>query len=180
MIKEQVCGCAVKRWYIFKVAIGILLLFCCLGPLNSFGQTTERVRELQSVLVPEDGCPIQVTGVRTALDVDPFDAPIDGKIYINYKNATDKTIDGVKFRIRFTDSAGGDAGTFQAPDNAVLGPGVDRTQKWKRDSVDPRAVAVKIRVLMVRFNDGSVWQSVKLQEAAQQGQQAGPGQEQAQ
>jgi hypothetical protein len=136
------------------------------------------MKDLQSVLVPEEGCPIQVTGVRTVLDLDPFDSPVDGKIYINYKNATaDKTIDAVKFRIRFTDAAGTDVGTFQAPDGAVLGPGLERTQKWKRDSVDPRAMGVKIRVLIVRFTDGSMWQSNKLQEVPQPGQQAAPPQE---
>lgn len=163
--------------YLFKVAIGLFLLLCSVSTLDAYSQTGEKTRDMQSVLVPEDGCPIQVTGVRSVLDLDPFDAPIDGKIYINYKNATpDRTIDAVKFRIRFTDAAGNDVGTFQASDGAVLAPGLERTQKWKRDSVDPRAAVVKIRILQVRFTDGVMWQSIKFQDVPQPGQ-AGPSPE---
>ncbi|HMY03665.1 MAG TPA: hypothetical protein PKA48_09935, partial [Candidatus Obscuribacter sp.] len=49
-------------------------------------------------------------------------------------------------------------------------------QKWKRDfTLHPQVVAMKIRVLQVKFAEGGDWQSVKMQELAGSGSGAAPG-----
>ena len=123
--------------------------------------------------MPEDGCPVSINSVKTALDLDPFDVPIDARIYINYKNVSDRQIEAVKFRVAMVDATGADIGTFQASDGASLAPGGDHDQKWRRERIDQRIAGTKIRVLQVKCPDGSIWQSAKMQEAPQFSQPGG-------
>lgn len=102
--------------------------------------------------------------LRVDLDLDAFDAPMTARIYIDYKNIADRPIAGVKFRIRFSDDSGKDRGTFHAADAAVLVPGEARSQKWKHERIDPRSTVLKVRVLKVKFADGSEWLSNKVSE----------------
>jgi hypothetical protein len=55
-------------------------------------------------------------------------------------------------------------GTFHGSDAALIGPGQNRSQKWKRENINPRATVMQIRALQVKFADGTVWESYKLQE----------------
>ena len=83
-----------------------------------------------------------------------------------------KEIDAVKFRLRFVDAGGADVGTFQAADGALVAPGGDHDQKWKKEPINQSVVGVKIRVWQVKCPDGSMWQSAKLQEQANPAQPA--------
>lgn len=160
----------------FAFALGFNLLIAInlvvVSPSNpatySYAQTQEKVRSVPSDVVTEDGCPVAVTAVRTELDLDPFGAPIDARIYIDYKNLAGRPINAVKFRVRFTDDSGNDVGTFQAPDGVMVQPGQIATQKWRESTINPKATALKIRVLKVRYADGSMWQSVKAQDVIPQ------------
>lgn len=115
-----------------------------------------------------------VTG-RGELDLDPFDVPIDARIYIDYKNNSDRAISAVKFRIRFMDFENNDRGTFHAPDMELLAPGATGNEKWKHDRVDPRATSIKVRILQVKYQDGSNWLSAKMSELPAQYGGAGGG-----
>lgn len=150
-----------------RVAISLFVLLGCSGSIYSYAQSGEKVREFQGDFVSEDGCPVSVNSIRTALDLDPFGVPIDGRIYINYKNVSDKQIDAVKFRLRFVDATGSDVGTFQASDGALLMPGTDHDQKWKREPINQKVIGLKVRVLQVKCPDGSMWESSKLQDSTQ-------------
>lgn len=156
------------------VAISVVVLSLCSGSIYSYAQSGEKVREFQGDFVTEDGCPVVCNSIRTALDLDPFGVPIDGRIYINYKNVSDKQIDAVKFRIRFVDETGADLGTFQAADGALVAPGTDHDQKWKREPINQKVTGMKVRVLQVKCPDGSMWQSSKMTEMSQPAQ-AAPG-----
>lgn len=136
---------------------------------NSISKAQEQtpVRKLTVDFVPEAGCPLTVTAARTELDLDPFGAPLDARTYVDYKNMSEKAITAVKFRIRFYDQEGKDRGTFHGPDVRNLEPGGQGSQKWKTERIDPRAAAVKMRALVVKFADGSVWESEKLAEIVQ-------------
>ncbi len=149
-------------WNIFMVYLFVQFPNFC-PAIYSYAQGENKVRPLRSEFIAESGCPVAVTGVRTELDIDPFDAPIDARIYIDYKNIGQQTISGAKFRVRLTDNSGNDLGTFHAPDGAVLAPGQESTQKFRREKIDPRTSCMKIRVLMVKYADGQLWQSAKLQ-----------------
>jgi hypothetical protein len=159
---------------VFPVAISLLVLSLCSGSSYSYAQSGPSVREFQGDFVTEDGCPIVCNSIRTALDLDPFGVPIDGRIYISYKNVSDKQIDAVKFRIRFVDETGTDLGTFQAADGALVAPGTDHDQKWKREQINQKVTGMKVRVLQVKCPDGSMWQSSKMTEVGQPSQTA-PG-----
>ena len=163
-----------KSFRLMALSIVGVLSLMTLPPFGYKGQyvmAQEKVRSLTAEIYPESGCPVEVTLAKTDLDLDPFDAPIDARIYITYKNASSRPVSAVKFRIRFTNETGRDLGTFQAPDGFMLGPGMERTQKWKQERVDSRMNALKVRVLMVRFADDSLWESVKVR------QQPGPPQQ---
>ncbi len=130
-------------------------------------QEPVKVRPLQAEFLAEPGSPIDVTLAKTELDLDPFDIPLASRIYIDYKNISDRQVAAVKFRIRFTDESGKDRGTFHAPDMSLLGPGMQKSQKWRHERVDPRSTQIKVRALQVKFADGSTWQSSKMSELAQ-------------
>lgn len=154
------------RLKIFRVAISFVVLYLSSGSVYTYAQAGEKVREFAGSFVAEDGCPVSVNSVRTALDLDPFDTPIDARIYINYKNVSDKQIDAVKFRVRLVDANNTDLGTWQASDGVLVAPGGDHEQKWKRERIDQRVSGVKVRVLQVKCPDGTMWQSSKMQEIA--------------
>lgn len=136
------------------------------APINVYGQVPGKVRSLDVEFVPEPGCPVAVTNGRAELDLDPFDVPIDARIYIDYKNISERAISAVKFRLRFTDPEMQDRGTWHAPDMELLAPGATGTEKWKHEKVDPRATALKVRILQVKFQDNSHWVSMKMSELA--------------
>lgn len=123
---------------------------------------TPAAKEVQTGLVPENGCPVSISSARTEFELDPFGTPLASRIYLTYKNDSDKAVAGVKFRIRFVDPSGKDRGTFQAPHAQEVQPGSTGTEKWRHEKVDPRATEAKVRVLMVKFSDGSIWQTGKL------------------
>lgn len=136
------------------------------APINVYGQVPGKVRSLDVEFVPEPGCPVAVTNGRAELDLDPFDVPMDARIYIDYKNISQRAISAVKFRLRFTDAEMKDRGTWHAPDMELLAPGASGTEKWKQERVDPRATSLKVRILQVKFQDNSHWESVKMAELA--------------
>jgi hypothetical protein len=123
-----------------------------------YAQSGQKVRSISCEFVPEDQCPVEMASVRCELDLDPFDAPMSSRIYADYKNTSQRSISAVKFRIRFVD----------AEDSAYVAAGGTKGHKWKRDfTLDPRVVAMKVRVLQVKYAEGGDWQSVKMQELAQ-------------
>jgi len=136
-------------------------------PYLSNAQTSEKVRTLPAQIVSEAGCPIAMVSTRAELDLDPFNAPIDARVYITYRNVADKPIEAAKFRIRLVDDTGNELQTFQAPEQGLTPPGADHAAKWKREQIDPHATQLQVRALQIRFADGSTWESVKMKELAQ-------------
>lgn len=131
-----------------------------------YAQSAGKVRTLDCEYITEENCPIQATA-KCHVDLDPFDAPMSSKIYLDYRNNSDKPVSAVKFRVRFVDAEGKDRGTFHAVDSFYLQPGGERSQKWKRDfTLHPGVVGMKVRALQVKYSDGGGWQSVKMQELA--------------
>ena len=122
------------------------------------------LKEMRTEFIPEAGCPVSVSAARTEIEVDPFGTPLASRIYITYRNDSNKTMAGVRFRVRFVDETGQDRGTLQAPHASVVAPGSTGSEKWRHERVDPRASQLKIRVLMVKFTDGSVWQTSSMPE----------------
>ncbi|MBS2008830.1 MAG: hypothetical protein JST01_17400 [Cyanobacteria bacterium SZAS TMP-1] len=111
---------------------------------------------------------MEPTSIRCELDVDPFDAPMDARVYVEYRNNSDRPVSAVKFRLRFVDAQNRDRGTFHAVDMAPVSPGGQHGLKAKRDfTLHPAVIAVKARVLQVKYGDGSDWVSTKMQELAQ-------------
>lgn len=155
----------------FKLLFGSLS-FCIFtvtslgAPINVYGQVPGKVRSLDVEFVPESGCPVAVTNGRAELDLDPFDVPIDARIYIDYKNISQRAISAVKFRLRFTDAEQNDRGTWHAPDMELLAPGQSGQEKWKHEKIDPRCASLKVRILQVKFQDNSHWVSMKMSELA--------------
>lgn len=105
---------------------------------------------------------MEVTSAKVDLEVDAFDTPIAARVYLDYRNVGDRVINAVKFRVGYIDARGKVRGTFHAPDGNVLSPGGSASQKWRGERVDPRVQAVKVRTLQVKYADGSIWQSAKM------------------
>ena len=126
-----------------------------------------RLKGIESAFYPEPDSPVEVTSIRSVLEIDPFDAPIASRVYITYKNISQKPIAAVKFRIRYSNAAGKDLGTFHAPDGTAMGvsPATSRSSKWRKEGgLHPDISTFKVRVLQVKFTDGSQWQSVRLKQ----------------
>ncbi len=126
------------------------------------------VRKIQCEFISEVGCPVKVDGLNSELDLDPFGAPIDARIYLDYRNTADQPIGAVKFRLRLTDSTGKDLGTFQGSDMTMVMPQQKGSQKWRWEKVSPDTTDLKVRVLQVRYVDGSLWESEKMKEQKQE------------
>jgi hypothetical protein len=115
------------------------------------------------------------TNIRCELDLDPFDAPMDARVYVDYRNNSDRPVAAVKFRLRFVDAQGRDRGTFHVVDVSPVSPQGGHGVKAKRDfTLHPGVIAIKTRVLQVKYADGSDWSSTKMQELAQPGGAAPP------
>lgn len=113
--------------------------------------------------VLEEGCPVEVSSAKTQMEVDPFGTPCACRVYIDYRNIGEKPVNGVKFRLGYVDIDGKIGGLFHAPDGKLVSPGGQASGKWRGEKVSPTTKLVKIRVLLVRFSDGSLWKSQKLE-----------------
>ena len=146
-----------------KVIFSFLSVACfAAGSGGVWAQTTPQLKTVTSEFIPEPGCPVEVTSAKVDLEVDSFDTPIAARVYLDYHNSGDRVINAVKFRVGYIDAQGKVRGTFHAPDGNVLSPGGTASQKWRGERVDPRVQAVKVRTLQVKYADGSLWQSAKM------------------
>lgn len=158
-----------KKRRTFKLLFGsfgfcMVVVTSLVAPINVYGQVPGKVRSLDVEFVPEPGCPVAVTNGRAELDLDPFDMPIDARIYIDYKNISERAISAVKFRLRICDAENNDRGTWHASDMELLAPGGSGTEKWKHERIDPRSICLKVRILQVKYQDNSGWMSSKMAE----------------
>ncbi|MBX9668137.1 MAG: hypothetical protein K2X93_10985 [Candidatus Obscuribacterales bacterium] len=144
----------------------ILVFSTFIGTNNGcYAQQASQEKALSADFFPEPGCPVQLTALRSVLEIDPFGAPMASKIYLTYTNNSSKPVSAVKFRCRYSDNAGKDCGTFHAPDAYLVPPGASRSHKWKREGgLHPRIAQFQIRVLQVKYDDGSMWVSERMKE----------------
>lgn len=161
----------IKLSYISARLLRTLLLLSVLSFSTSHAAYSKPVsadaaaplKEISIDFVKEAGCPIITTdsNTRAVLDLDPFGAPKDARIYISFKNNSDRPVAAVKFRLRYVNAGGEDLGTFHAAQAVILGPGAEARGKWKGNRIHPDTSALKLRVLQVRYSDGAQWNSVK-------------------
>jgi hypothetical protein len=52
-------------------------------------------------------------------------------------------------------------GTFQASDGVMLAPQQQSSQKFKQEKIEPHSTSLMLRVLMVKYVDGAIWESAK-------------------
>ncbi|HEY9790232.1 MAG TPA: hypothetical protein V6D22_07530 [Candidatus Obscuribacterales bacterium] len=140
--------------------------------LPAYSDTQPELKKFNAQVVGEPGCPVEMVGAATELELDPFGSPVAARHYIDYRNVGNRPIVAVKFRIGYV----GADGKINQPyvngdDQQQLEPGQTASKKFRGDKVDPHTSAVKIRVLKVKFADGSLWESVKLNETNSQQQQ---------
>ncbi len=128
------------------------------------GMQAANTQTIVMEVVPEPGCPVEITGGRTELGFDSFGLPVFGKTYIDYKNAGEKAINAVKFRVRYLDKAGASRGTFHANDEAFVPQGATASGKFAHYKLRSNIQQAKIRVLAIKFSDGSTWESVRMKE----------------
>lgn len=141
-----------------------LILFCPGDSLVAHAQSTTD-KALNADFYPENGCPVSLAKVNAILEVDPFGAPAATKIYLTYTNNASQAISAVKFRCRYSSVDGKDKGTFHAHDAFTVGPGESRSQKWKREGgLHPGIAGFQIRILQVKYSDGSLWESARMKE----------------
>ncbi len=144
------------------------------GPCTAQEITPFTTQTIAMDVVPETGCPVEITGGRTELGFDSFGLPVFGKTYIDYKNVSDKAINAVKFRVRYLDKSGASRGTFHANDEAFVPQGGLAGGKFAHYKLRSNIHQAKIRVLAVKFSDGSMWESVRMkdiQKAQQEGKE---------
>lgn len=121
-------------------------------------------KEIPVEFVTEPGCPVTTTNNKTILDLDPLGAPKNSRVYISFKNMGEKPVAAVKFRLRYVSQQGADLGTFHAAQAVILGPGKEAKGRWKGTRINPGTAALKLRVLQVRYSDGTIWDSKKVEE----------------
>lgn len=116
--------------------------------------------ELTPSVLKESGCPVDIVSAKALLDFNTFGTPEYSRVYITYKNVSAKNVFSVNFRVRFTDNAGADLGTFQGSRTCTVLPDGEGSEKWRKQGVlNPKISSYKVRVLQVKFEDGSQWES---------------------
>jgi hypothetical protein len=137
-----------------------LLIAACLLMILAVPAFCQDLRPLKSEFLTESGCPVDAADTpRAELEFDAEKKPIAARQYLDYKNISQKVIVAVKFRIGFVD-AKGMATVFSGVETQQLSPGQSAWQRWRSDLSAP-AKSAKIRVLAVKFADGTIWQSEK-------------------
>gem|GEM_PF-1782193 len=134
------------------------------GAYAQEGMQAANTQTIVMEVVPEPGCPVEITSARTELGMDSFGLPVFGKTYIDYKNGSDKAINAVKFRVRYLDQAGASRGTFHANDEAFVPQGAPASGKFAHYKLRKNIQQAKIRVLAVKFSDGTSWESARFKE----------------
>jgi len=114
--------------------------------------------------ITEAGCPISISESTVQFEMDPFNAPVALRIFLTYQNNGSKNISAAKFRFRLLDNDEKDRTTFQASDAKGAAPGQTGSEKWRKEGIDPKATHLKARVLAVKFDDGTSWESEKFGE----------------
>lgn len=137
--------------------------------LPAHSQAQPELRRMSPQFVTEAGCPVEVTAASTELEVDPFGQPIAARHYIDWSNASSQPVVAVKFRIGYV-LDDGNVQTMAAAWPMSSGatpqaPGSQVSYKWRGERVDAKTRSVKIRVLQVKFADGSEWASEKVKSA---------------
>ncbi len=133
----------------------------------SEAQAQSDFRKLIPQFISESGCPIQLIGAMTELELDPSGTPVAARHYVDYRNYSNRPIAAVRFRIGYSDVSGSMYRPFlNGDDKRVLQPGEQASARFRGDKVHPDTIGVKLRVLEVTFADGQVWQSVKLTKAS--------------
>lgn len=140
----------------------VVYLSCVItGHFKGLWASANEMKDIRTEVINEAGCPIAVDSATSQLELDPFGTPMAARIYIDYRNACEKPIAAVKFRIGYVNAEGQLLGTFHAPHTMPLTPGAKTSEKWRGDRLDPRTSLIKIRTLIVKFTDGSRWESEK-------------------
>jgi hypothetical protein len=122
-------------------------------------QNEIKVQSIDSQALDEPGCPISIQSLRAELEVDPFQAPVAIRVYLNYKNDSPKTVEAVKFRFRLQDADGAHKLNYLASDTHIVPPGESAQEKLRHEGIPPQAKRLLLRVLQIRFSDQSTWQS---------------------
>lgn len=150
--------------FIFGLAFLIDLILAAnpLYQISSYAQSETKVQAIDTQLVDEEGCPIIIKSARAELEIDPFQAPVAVRAFLEYRNDSDKPIEAVKFRFRLQDAEGTNKGTYQASDTQLVSPGQSALQKMRREGIRPKVARMLIRTLQIRFCDQSTWQSTHL------------------
>ena len=140
-----------------------IVTFVTLSPRFACSSQNElKGQPIDSQVVEEPGCPISVKAIRAELDIDPFQTAVAIRVYLDYKNDSDKTVEAVKFRFRLQDAQGANKGTYQASDTHIVPPGETAQEKLRREAIHPQVKRLLLRVLQIRFSDQSSWQSAHM------------------
>lgn len=123
--------------------------------------TAPEFKRVRTEVIAEPGCPIVIgASPRAQFEMDTSGYPVAAREYISYKNVSAKTITAIKVRIGFV-GEDGMATVFQGSDEQTIPPNGIASQKW-RTQVGSQARGIKLRVLAVKFDDGTTWQSEKI------------------
>jgi hypothetical protein len=131
--------------------------------IATYAQADSKVQTIEAKSVPEVGCPVGLDSSEAELEIDPFNAVVAIRIYLNYRNNSSQQLAAVKFRVRFLDEQGETCGNFQAEDARSVSPGGSGSQKWRKEGINPRTRSILVRVLQAKFADATTWNSEKLQ-----------------
>jgi hypothetical protein len=134
-----------------------------LPDIATYAQADSKVQTIEAKSLPEAGCPVGVDASEAELEIDPFNAPVAIRVYLNYRNNSSQQLVAVKFRARFLDGEGEACGSFQAEDARPLPAGGSGSQKWRKEGINPRTRKILVRVLQAKFADATTWSSEKLQ-----------------
>lgn len=145
----------------------------------AFAQDFASAVELAPQVIKESGCPVDISSAKAFLDLNSFGKPEYSRVYITYKNVSGKNVYSVNFRVRFTNEEGANLGTFQGSRTATVTPDAEGSEKWKKaGAINPKITSYKVRVLQVKFEDGSQWESEVINNVGRTQQQQDPQQNQ--
>src|SRR6516162_7567928 len=144
------------------LSLALIVAALSISSLPGNAQNEIKVQSIDAQSLDEPGCPVSITSVRSELEIDPFQAPVAIRVYLDYKNDSTKTLEAVKFRFRLEDTQGENKRTYQASDTHIVAPGESAQAKLRREGIHPQVKRLLLRVLQVRFSDQATWQSAHM------------------
>ena len=116
-------------------------------------------RDLPFTIEKTNSPPINITDFSAKLISDSFDVNQAIRLYLNYENTSQMSINAIQLRFVLYDNNNNIVKSFLGSDNNLVLPNQTGSQKWQFQGMINSCSKLQVKLLKVKFDDGRIWQS---------------------